>query len=157
MAIFDFLKRRLQARPTNPAPSKPPRFPITREQIAFQVHVFYVYAQDDPVLSEVLNKYIDDWLKHERKLSAFWRKVILHEPGFEGNIQRVHQPVAEMSPEMFERWLELFEDAAHEVLPDETAIQWVALARNIAAGMQAGVADAQPAHAQLRSDIISVS
>ena len=125
-----------------------PRFPATPEQINAQVHAFYARVREDTMLGSVFNKHVHEWHAHEEKIAAFWRNAILFERSYDGNPQRVHSERPDVKPEMFAHWLDLFEEVAHGTLPPETATPWVALARRIRAGMQAGVAAArQPAGA----------
>lgn len=139
--MLGFLRKKAApiAAPLVSSTGKPPRFPITRNEIARQVHIFYAYVQADRELSDVLNRYIEDWNAHEKKLRAFWAKVLLHEPGYEGAMNRAHDGVAELSPDLLERWLEHFHDAAHEVLPADSADEWVRIARQLGKSVMANV------------------
>ncbi len=129
-------------------PAIPPRFPATPQQIRSQVKAFYARIRQDSVLGPIFNKHVHDWPAHEEKIASFWRNAILFERGYDGNPQRVHIERSDITPDLFARWLDLFEDVAHQNLPPETANPWVALARRIGAGMRAGVTAArQPAGA----------
>ncbi|MTI01353.1 group III truncated hemoglobin [Roseibium sp. RKSG952] len=131
---------------TNPV--RLPRFPATPEQIASQVEAFYARVRQDESLGPVFGNHVRNWPEHEEKIAAFWRNAILFERCYDGNPQRVHIERSDVSPELFERWLDLFETVATQTLPPETAIPWVALARRIGVGMKAGVTAArQPAGA----------
>ncbi|MBY6083153.1 group III truncated hemoglobin [Ruegeria arenilitoris] len=129
-------------------PVLPPRFPATPDQIQAQVTAFYARVRQDALLGPIFNRHVTDWPAHEDRIAAFWRNAILYERGYSGNPQRVHIERPDVKPQMFAHWLDLFEEVAHGTLPPETATPWVALARRIGAGMQAGVAAArQPAGA----------
>jgi len=85
-------------------------------EIAEMVRRFYAdVAQDDllgPMFSEVARV---DWSEHLSKLTAFWCRALLSQPGYQGNPFRAHTLVhakREFTPAHFERWLTLF----HETL-----------------------------------------
>lgn len=88
----------------------------TADEIAEMVRRFYAdVAMDDllgPVFEEVAQV---DWSEHLPKLTAFWCRVLLGQPGYQGNPFRSHALVHAQSPftpAHFERWLGLF----HETL-----------------------------------------
>lgn len=85
-------------------------------EIAEMVRRFYAdVAQDDllgPIFHDVARV---DWSEHLPKLTAFWCRLLLSMPGYEGNPYRRHQLVHARRPFTaadVERWLELF----HETL-----------------------------------------
>jgi hemoglobin len=85
-------------------------------EIAEMVRRFYAdVAQDDllgPIFHDVARV---DWSEHLPKLTAFWCRLLLSMPGYEGNPYRRHQLVHGRRPFTaadVERWLELF----HETL-----------------------------------------
>ncbi len=130
----------------------PPRFAISPDQIDLMMRAFYARIRAHPVLGPVFSERIGEstqaWDAHEEKIGRFWRNAILHERSYDGRPQQVHMATPSVMPEHFPIWLDLFEDVAHEVLPRDAALAWVALARRIGAGMQMGVAQArQPAGA----------
>ncbi|WP_281995734.1 group III truncated hemoglobin [Ruegeria faecimaris] len=132
------------SKPTPPArPGIPPRFPATAEQIMSQVSAFYARVRQDEALAPVFANHVSDWPPHENKIAAFWRNAILHERCYDGNPQRIHIERPDIRPELFDHWLDLFEEVAHSTLPAETALPWVALARRIGVGMKVGVQSAR--------------
>ena len=85
-------------------------------EIAEMVRRFYAdVAMDDllgPMFEEVARV---DWSEHLPKLTAFWCRALLGQPGYSGNPFRAHADVHEQRPftaAHFERWLTLF----HETL-----------------------------------------
>lgn len=125
----------------------PPRFAVTPQQIDEQMRAFYVEIRRHPVLGPVFNGRIGTdpaiWRTHEAKIASFWRNAILHERSYNGRPQQVHMATQSIRPEHFPIWLDLFEEVARRTLPDTAATPWVALARRIGDGMQAGVAMAR--------------
>ena len=85
-------------------------------EIAEMVRRFYVDVAQDDVLGPMFNEVARvDWSEHLPKLTAFWCRALLCQPGYEGNPYRSHLGVHARQPftrAHFERWLELF----HETL-----------------------------------------
>ncbi len=82
------------------------------DEIAEMVRRFYGdVAQDDllgPMFEDVARV---DWAEHLPKLTAFWSRALLGQPGYVGNPYRAHADVHAQAPftsAHFERWLSLF-------------------------------------------------
>ena len=88
----------------------------TPDEIAEMVRRFYADVAQDDLLGPMFNDVAQvDWSDHLPKLAAFWCRVLLGMPGYEGNPFRAHLLVharREFTPAHFERWLTLF----HETL-----------------------------------------
>jgi hemoglobin len=88
----------------------------TAGEIAEMVRRFYADVAQDDVLGPMFNEVAKvDWSDHLPKLTAFWCRALLGQPGYEGNPFRSHMLVharRELTPAHFERWLTLF----HETL-----------------------------------------
>lgn len=86
------------------------------EQIAEMVRRFYADVAMDDLLGPMFNDVAQvDWSEHLPKLTAFWCRALLGQPGYSGNPFRAHAEVHQQSPftaAHFERWLSLF----HETL-----------------------------------------
>lgn len=121
----------------------PPRIPLTRAQIEQVVTTFYARVRRDAVIGPVfLNNLSDDaaiWRTHEAKITDFWANAILHERSYSGNPMMVHSGISAIKPEMFARWLDLFDETLAGELPDQIAAQWSALAHRIGRGLRMGV------------------
>lgn len=93
-------------------PSEPVRDLDDREQIAEMVRRFYADVAQDDLLGPLFNEVAQvDWPEHLEKLTAFWCRALLSQPGYSGNPYRSHLSVHERSPftaAHFERWLTLF-------------------------------------------------
>src|SRR5690606_33059831 len=78
----------------------------------------YADVAQDGILGPMFNDVAKvDWSEHLPKLTAFWCRALLAQPGYEGNPYRAHLRVHVRRPftrSHFERWLELF----HETLDD---------------------------------------
>ncbi len=88
----------------------------TPEEIAEMVRRFYADVAQDDLLGPVFNDVAQvDWSEHLPKLTAFWCRALLHQPGYSGNPFRAHALVHDkrsFTAAHFERWLMLF----HETL-----------------------------------------
>jgi hemoglobin len=86
------------------------------DEIAEMVRRFYADVAQDDLLGPMFNEVAQvDWSEHLPKLTAFWCRALLAQPGYEGNPYRAHLLVHACRPftrAHFERWLDLF----HETL-----------------------------------------
>jgi hemoglobin len=85
------------------------------DAIAELVRRFYREVAQDDLLGPVFNDVAAvDWAEHLPKLTAFWCRALLDQPGYSGNPFQKHAAVNDRSPftaAHFERWLALFDDA----------------------------------------------
>jgi len=121
--------------------SIPPRFDITSEQIDAVMRKFYTRIRAHAVLGPIFKSRISDWPTHEAKIGRFWKKAILHEPGYDGNPMMVHMGVSDMRAEHFDDWLGLFDEVLAQELPEQAAASFSALAHRIGRGLRIGIAD----------------
>ncbi|MDE0802884.1 MAG: nitronate monooxygenase [Acidimicrobiales bacterium] len=90
----------------------------SRTKIHDLVVAFYRDVAIDDVLAPVFNEVAEvDWAEHLPTLVDYWCRVLLGERGYEGYILHPHQALHEMvplRPEMFDRWIQLFDAALDE-------------------------------------------
>ena len=83
-------------------------------EIASLVRRFYSRVSSDDLLGPVFNDVAQvDWSEHLPKLTAFWSRVLLDIPGFNGAPMQAHHRIHaqhEFTSEHFHRWLDLFFD-----------------------------------------------
>lgn len=76
------------------------------------MHAFYDDVRADDVLGPVFDDVAEvDWGLHLPKLTAYWCRVLLGLPGYDGAILEPHRGVHCLEPlraEMFDRWYGLF-------------------------------------------------
>jgi len=108
----------------------------TAGEIAEMVRRFYVdVAQDDllgPMFDDVARV---DWAEHLPKLTAFWCRALLDQPGYTGNPFRAHALVharRAFTAAQFEQWLTLFHDTVELGWTGPNAERALALAHNVA-------------------------
>lgn len=85
-----------------------------RNDIETMVHRFYGKVRVDPLLGPLFNDVAQvDWPEHLDKLTAFWSRALLGEPGYVGNPFRAHVQIHDQqcfTRNHFDRWLRLFHD-----------------------------------------------
>lgn len=105
-------------------------------EIAEMVRRFYADVAQDDLLGPLFNDVAQvDWSEHLPKLTAFWCRALLSQPGYEGNPYRSHIEVHAKSPfarAHFERWLDLFHDTLALGWTGPKVEQAKALARKVA-------------------------
>lgn len=117
----------------------PPRFAISEAQIAAVVAEFYACVREHPGLGPVFATHVQDWPKHEEKITRFWRNAILHDRVYDGNPLEKHRNAGNVRVPMFDVWLGLFDSVLRRELPAETAAAWSALAHRIGRGLRFGM------------------
>ena len=125
---------------------------VSEGDIRTLVHTFYGRVREDGLIGPIFNAKVEDWPEHLAKLCDFWSSVVLRTRRFQGRPMRAHLLIADqIRREHFDRWLDLFEATAKEVLPEGTAPVFIERARMIADSFEFGIATqrgeiAQPRH-----------
>lgn len=119
----------------------PPKFDVTRDEIARVVAAFYEMVRQHPGLGPVFAVHIEDWPKHEAKIVNFWANAILYERSYDGNPLKVHREAGNVRPGMFDAWLGLFDLTLRSELRADQAAAWSALAHRIGRSLRAGVVE----------------
>ena len=90
---------------------------ITEQEIRDLVYAFYGHVREDASLGPVFERQLAGrWEPHLEKMCDFWSGVLLATRRFHGNPAEAHMRVPGISPEHFDRWIELFERTAKDVL-----------------------------------------
>ena len=104
--------------------------------IAELVRRFYADVAQDELLGPMFNDVARvDWSEHLPKLTAFWCRALLGQPGYEGNPFRAHVLIHNQRPfttAQFERWLSLFHETLELGWVGPIAQRAAALADNVA-------------------------
>jgi hemoglobin len=115
---------------------------IGEDDIKNLVHTFYGRVRTDDLIGPVFNAKIEDWDEHLANLCDFWSSVVLRTRRYEGRPMRAHLLMRDtIESAHFDRWLDLFEKTAHEVLPAEAAPIFIQRARQIADSFEFGMAN----------------
>ena len=111
---------------------------ITEATIVHLVDAFYAKVRRDPVLRPVFENAIAEpaWPAHLRRMYAFWSSVMLTSGRYKGNPVAVHQCVEGIEPDLFARWLDLFEATAAEMFVPALAEEFASKARRIAESLR---------------------
>jgi hemoglobin len=92
---------------------------ITEESIRRLVDAFYVKVRADSALGPIFAAAIPgDWQPHLEKMVAFWSSVMLTSGRYKGNPVVKHLVIPGMTPELFTRWLILFDATCRESFDD---------------------------------------
>jgi len=90
----------------------------TEAELARLVPAFYARVRSDPMLAPVFNAAVDDWDQHLERLVSFWSSVLLSSGKYKGNPVAIHGALEpKITPEMFDRWLELWDETTDALLP----------------------------------------
>lgn len=111
---------------------------IDEASIETLVRTFYGKIMKDEELGPIFGRAITDWEPHLRKMMDFWSSIALLTQRYDGRPMPVHISLG-LEPPHFERWLDLFRQTAHEVLPAEGANFLIGKAENIARSFQMGI------------------
>ena len=105
---------------------------ITEQEIRNLVYAFYGRVRDDASLGPVFEgRLAGRWDPHLEKMCDFWSSVLLATGRFSGNPVEAHLRVPGISPEHFDRWIELFHSTAHDVLQPHHAVDIVGRAERM--------------------------
>jgi len=124
---------------------------INDSQIANLVERFYSKVRYDPLLGPIFSDAIGaDWDLYLTTMKAFWSTVMLGSGTYKGNPMAAHLPLPLLSRQHFERWLELWREAALDVCGNDGLIfiqRAETMAGHLLAAVTSGAAPAS--HVQL--------
>ncbi|HLN23914.1 MAG TPA: group III truncated hemoglobin [Patescibacteria group bacterium] len=110
----------------------------TEQNIALLVREFYERGRQDPLLGPVFAGAIGDWEEHFLIVGDFWSHILLGTTRYQGRPFPAHVRLP-VEPAHFDRWLELFAQTAHDVLPAAAAEQAITRAATMAASFKTGL------------------
>lgn len=101
------------------------------------VDAFYARVRTDEALGPVFNDAIHDWRQHLDLLTDFWSSVMLTTGRYKGRpVPAHHKHAARISPELFDRWLALWDETSNALMVPEAAAALQDKARRIAESLQ---------------------
>ena len=110
---------------------------MTEEGLAQLVDAFYARVRTDAQLGPIFNDAVDDWPEHLEKLAAFWSSVMLSSGRYKGQPLPAHMKHRDrITPQLFERWLALWQRTTDELMTPEAAQAMQAKAARIAESLQ---------------------
>lgn len=110
---------------------------MTEDALRQLVERFYGKARQDPRLGPVFNRAVENWPEHLETLAAFWSSVMLTTGRYKGNPLAAHlRHASGIDPAMFDRWLQLWREAAGETLVEQDARAVIEKAERIAESLR---------------------
>lgn len=101
------------------------------------VERFYARVREDTELGPIFNDAIADWPEHLHKLTAFWSSVMLSSGRYKGQPVPAHFKHRDrITPELFGRWLALWNATTAELMEPAAAAALQAKAARIAQSLQ---------------------
>lgn len=98
---------------------------------------FYARVREDAELGPIFNDAIANWPEHLEKLTAFWSSVMLTSGRYKGQPVPAHMKhVGRITPELFDPWLDLWNETTTELMSPEAAAALQAKAARIAESLQ---------------------
>lgn len=112
---------------------------VTEPLIRRLVETFYGRVLQDPDLGPIFRQALSDrWNEHLSIMVDFWSSVALRTGRYGGKPHMAHAGL-NLSPELFGRWLTLFEETAREVCDPDVAAFFIDRAQRIAESLQIGL------------------
>lgn len=106
---------------------------IQQEDIMPVLSRFYALVRRDPELGPVFNEVVADWTEHLQRLEDFWSSLMLTSGRYKGNPVAMHVIHAHrIQPQMFSRWLQLWEETTNDMVPPAVAQEMQRKATRIA-------------------------
>lgn len=110
---------------------------IDEDSLRELVGQFYARVRADAELGPVFNDAIHDWPEHLDLLADFWSSVMLSSGRYKGRpVPAHHKHAARISPELFDRWLALWEETSNALMTREAAAALQDKARRIGESLQ---------------------
>lgn len=107
--------------------------------IAALVDRFYGKVRQDPQLGPVFEAAITDWTPHLETMRRFWSSVVLRTGTYHGSPMQKHAALPDLTPELFGRWLELFDETLAQTYAPPLAAAFSERAHLIARSLQIGL------------------
>ena len=93
--------------------------------ISTLVDTFYARVMAHPELGAVFDaKLSGRWPGHMERMKRFWSAVAFRNGGYEGKPVQAHLGVANITPELFSTWLELFATTLSDIAPNKDVETW---------------------------------
>ncbi len=113
---------------------------ITEESIKLLVNNFYQKIRLDtelsPIFIQIIGEDEKDWVPHLERMYAFWSSIMLSSGQYHGNPMKKHKDIPKFNKQLFERWLFLFAETAHEIHTDDIAQKYIDRSHRIAESLK---------------------
>ena len=100
---------------------------VDRDKIEQMVREFYDLVLKDDILGPIFTKSLGDdlnggkWHEHLNTLASFWLLMMTGISRYQGDPFPPHAFLGPLSPESFDRWLELFKGVVYRLFVQEIA------------------------------------
>jgi truncated hemoglobin YjbI len=118
---------------------------VTEQELDALVREFYGHARVDPLIGPIFARAIHDWEGHYKVVQNFWSRTMLGTARYSGNPFGPHRDLS-LTPQHFERWIEVFTAAARKVLQASAAERAIAKVQHMSVCFQAGLTVSVLAH-----------
>lgn len=101
------------------------------ETIREMVYEFYAHILKDEMLGPIFIRVLGDdmqkgkWPEHLQRLDAFWMLMMNGFSSYQGDPTPAHAFIGQLTPESFDRWLELFESVVNEMFVPEVSEKFI--------------------------------
>ncbi|MCQ9617219.1 group III truncated hemoglobin [Paenalcaligenes niemegkensis] len=102
------------------------------------VHDFYAQVRQHEKLGPVFNAHINDWDTHLNTMVDFWSSLLLKTARYTGSPMIKHGRIPELSADLFETWLSLFDQTTARHPNQVLAAQARSYAQRIARSLWMG-------------------
>jgi hemoglobin len=119
---------------------------VTEDSIKELVDGFYNKIRQDkdlgPIFGNVIGNGPEAWKPHLNTMYDFWSSMLLGSGRYNGRPMPKHMVLPPFDTALFDRWLALFSETAHEIHTDDIAAIFVERSRRIAENLKFGVSRA---------------
>jgi len=113
---------------------------ISEASIKKLVDTFYIKVRNDvelkPLFEGTIGTTDEAWQPHLEKMYAFWSSLMLSSGKYHGTPMQKHLGLPVFDTNLFGHWLELFEQAAHEIHTQDIAEQYYEKSRRVAQSLK---------------------
>lgn len=117
---------------------------ITENSIKNLVNQFYKKIRADnelsPIFISVIGKEDEQWKPHLERMYDFWSSIMLTSGRYHGTPMQKHKALPSFDEALFDRWLVLFAETAHEMHCDDIAQRFIDRSQIIAESLKLGIA-----------------
>ena len=109
---------------------------ISEDSIKNLVDTFYRKVRMDEQLGPIFNRAISDWGPHLATMYRFWSSVMLSSGHYKGNPVAKHLVIPGLTPELFTRWLAVFDATCRELFDEDVRAAFRGKAARIAESLK---------------------
>jgi len=115
---------------------------LTDQALGPVIRAFYARVRADSLLGPLFNQAVGDWPAHEAVLIDFWHSVINTSGRYKGPVLERHlRHKGRITQAMVARWLALWGETAHQLLPATDALRLTDRAARIAKSLSLALFD----------------